>query len=308
MPLGKVAICNDLVTGSMGEKVLWDFLLETIPGSVGVDMRVVGSSGDFAAKARNYLRQYHPDTRIIIQNATFIDFIDASRFTIAFLQDNLRAMGRASEQQDSTLRRANLRVANSIQTAASYPDFTFAVIPVGINTDLFQPLPRETVRTELGFGSGPVGIFVGCFAEVKGWSRIVECIRSFPEITWILVSKYDESFVAPNTRVYNRIPQPFLVKLLNCANFFIIGSPVETECLAAVEAGLCDIPVVMRNVGIFQEFSAVERSRIGVFGDDFICNIHAVLQGSFAPRQVILQRPLSVKDSMEQWSRLLNQI
>jgi glycosyltransferase involved in cell wall biosynthesis len=308
MSLGKIAVCNDLVTGSMGEKVLWDFLLESIPGSIGVDKRIVGSSGNFAVNARNYLRQYYPDTRIIIQNATFIDYIDTSRYTITFLQDNLRSMGRRSEQQENNLRHANLRVANSAHTAAAYADFHFEIIPVGVDTDLFQPLPREQVRVELGFDGGTVGIFVGCFAEVKGWSRIVECIRHFPEITWILVSKYDESFTAPNARVFNRIPQTLLVKLLNCANFFIIGSPVETECLAAVEACLCDIPVVMRNVGIFQELTAGQRSQIGIFEDDFCSGIRAVLQGGFSPRQVILEHPLSVKDTMNQWLRLLNRI
>jgi glycosyltransferase involved in cell wall biosynthesis len=308
LSFGKVAICNDLVTGSMGERVLWDFLLEAIPGSVGVDQRLVGSSGNFAAKARHYLDKYHPDTRMIIQNATFIDYIDTTRLTIAFLQDNLRAMGRTSEQQESNLRRANLCVANSIQTAASYPDYTFEIIPVGIDTDLFQPLPRQAVRTELGFGDGPVGIFVGCFSEVKGWSQLVDCIRQFPEITWILVSKYEETFTAPNARVYNQVPQPFLIKLLNCANFFIIGSPVETECLAALEACLCDIPVVMRNVGIFQDFSVAERRQLGIFGPDFGANIPAVLQGSFTPRRVILERHLSVKDSMAQWLQLLNRL
>jgi hypothetical protein len=54
-----------------------------------------------------------------------------------------------------------------------------------------------------------------------------------------------------------------LSELYNCADFFIIGSPVETQCLAAIEACLCDIPVVMRNVGFVKDLTDKEKQIIG---------------------------------------------
>jgi len=80
----KVAVCNDLVTGSMGEKVLWNFLLEALPASVGIDMYLAGSQGDYAANARDYIQAHYPEVEVIIQNATFINTVDQSRYTIAF--------------------------------------------------------------------------------------------------------------------------------------------------------------------------------------------------------------------------------
>ena len=304
----RVAVCNDIVTGSMGEKVLWDFLLEFQPASVGIDISVVGKNGSYAKKARNYISATYPNIQVIIQNATFIGAVDENLYTIAFLQDDLRAMGRISKEQEQNLRIARKLVTNSITTAISYPEYDFELIPVGVDSDLFKPMNKTEVRTELGFMHEQIGIFVGNFSEVKGWSKVRECIEHFPEIKWILVSKYSESFNSPNVHVYNRIPQSLLAKLLNCADFFIIGSPVETQCLAAIEACLCDIPVVMRNVGIFKEFTEEERSKVGIFGEDFISAIQEISNKPFSPRQVILDKKLTVHDSMKKWNVLLTSV
>ena len=300
-----VAVCNDLVTGSMGEKVLWNFLLESLPSSVGIDMYLAGTQGDYASNARNYIQEHYPDVEVIIQNATFINTVDSSCYTIAFLQDDLRSMGRATGQQEENLRRAGKLVTNSLQTALSYPEYDFEIIPVGVDLDLFKPLNKEDVRQELGFGPGRIGVFVGDFSEVKGWSKVRACIERHPEITWILVSKTGETFEAENVRVFNRIPQTILSKLLNCADFFMIGSPVETQCLAAIEACLCNVPVVMPQVGIFKDFSEEERIECGIFGEDFEVALQELPNRSFSPRRVMIEKKLSFQGSMQKWHQLL---
>lgn len=304
----KVAVCNDLVTGSMGEKVLWNFLLEALPASVGIDMYLAGIQGDYAVNARNYIQEHYPEVEVIIQNATFINTVDPSRYTIAFLQDNLRSMGWANVQQEVNLRRASKLVTNSLQTALSYPEYEFEIIPVGVDLELFKPLDKGEVRQELGFGLGRIGIFVGDFTEVKGWSKVRACIERHPEIAWVLVSKAEETFVAANVRVFNRIPQTLLVKLLNCADFFIIGSPVETQCLAAIEACLCDVPVVMPQVGIFKDFSEEERAECGIFGEDFEAALQELPNRTFSPRRIMIEKKLSTQDSMQKWHHLLTTV
>ena len=301
----RVAVCNDLVTGSMGEKVLWNFLLESLPASVGIDMYIAGSQGDYATNARNYILEHYSNVEVIIQNATFISTVDQSRYTIAFLQDDLRSMGRSNAQQEENLRLASKLVTNSIQTASSYPEYEFEIIPVGVDLEIFKPLNKGEVRKELGFGPERIGIFVGDFSEVKGWSNVRACIEQHPEIVWILVSKTKETFAAANVRVYNRIPQTLLAKLLNCANFFIIGSPVETQCLAAIEACLCDVPVIMRQVGIFKDFNEEERAECGIFGEDFETALRELPIRAFSPRQVMIEKKLSTQDSMQKWYQLL---
>jgi glycosyltransferase involved in cell wall biosynthesis len=307
-PSPKIAVCNDLVMGSMGEKVWWEILLESLPGSIGIDIRNVGETGDYAENACNYIRNHYPEITVIIQNATFIGTIDKNRYTIAFLQDDLRSMGRSSEQQENNLRTARKVVSNSLRTARSYPEFKFEIIPIGVNSDLFKPLPKTAVRREMGFGEEIIGIFVGDFSEVKGWSKIYACLNYFQDITWILVSKYDESFSAPNTQVYNRISQELLAKLLNCADFYIVGSPVGTKCLSAIEASLCDIPVIMHNIGIFEDFTPEERATIGIFGPDFVSAIKELKNHHFTPRDTILAKKLTINDTLDQWKLLLAKI
>ncbi|HPM28103.1 MAG TPA: glycosyltransferase, partial [bacterium] len=249
----EIAICNDLVTGTMGERVLWDFLLESLPGAYGLDKRVVGEKGKYELKARRYISKYKPETDLIIQNASFINRIDNTKPTIAFLQDDLRAMGKTSTQQDTVLKFAQQIVTNSFQTALSYPEFDCEVIPVGVDEKLFRPKNKKMLREKYGFSTKKkIGIFVGSLNSVKGWPEVKACIKKFPTIDWIVVTKHKEFYSAKNVFMYSRIDQKLLSDLYSCADFFIIGSKVETQCLAAVEACLCNTPVVMHNVGIFK--------------------------------------------------------
>src|SRR5258708_1828072 len=302
-----IAICNDFISGTMDEKVLWDFLLEGLPSSYGVDTEVIGKE-NFAEKSRAYISDTYPDTSVLIQNASFIDTIDSSRYTISFLQDNLRLMNKNSKQQERNLTIAKKLVTNSLQIALSYPEYDLEIIPIGVNEKLFFPMDKKKLRKKYAFRAGKIGIFVGNFSEVKGWSKVKECIEKFPEITWILVSKYEETFNAPNARVYNHISQSMLAELYNCADFFIIGSPVETQCLAAIEAALCDIPLIMRNVGIFKNFMDEERSTIGIFGEDFITAIKMINTKKFTPRKNILNKNLTIDHMLVLWRELLEKV
>lgn len=322
-----VIICNDYLRGRMGEKVMWGFLLDSLPNSAGVDMTVVGTDGDFAHNAWGYIQRCYPQSAIIVQNATFIDLVDPDRFTIAYLQDNLREMGRPSERQERNLHRADLLVTNSRLTVLSYPEFQFEVIPIGVDATLFRPMDKTMLRREFGFPSGKIGIFVGDFTEVKGWSKVQKLVEGRKDIFWILVSKdtagrpavalkqesYStqhkdkKTYQADNCRTYNMIEQSLLAKLLNCADFFIIGSSVETECLAAVEACMCDIPVVMRKTGVFADFTEEERTQTGVFGDDFEQAVDLIFARSFSPRKVMLDKGLSLEAMICRWVKVLQQ-
>lgn len=134
----KVAVCNDFVTGSMGEEILRNFLLESLPASVSLDRHIVGAKGDYAVNARNYIQEHYPEVKVILQNATFVNTVDESRYTIAFLQDNIRSMGMPNTQHEENLRRADKLVTNSIQTAQSYPEYDFEIISGGVDLDSMQ--------------------------------------------------------------------------------------------------------------------------------------------------------------------------
>lgn len=300
----EIAICNDLVTGTMGEKVLWDYLIDGLPGAYGVDNRVVGET-NFSNKAKIFIQQRHPGTKVIIQNASFINFIDKDIYTVAFLQDDLRSMGRQSSQQEMNLRLAHKIVTNSFQTAAVYKDYPCEIIPVGLDSKLFSPKDKSLLRKKHGFKEKKTGIFVGDFSEVKGWSKVKYCIEKYTDIQWILVTKKNENYLHPSAKVYNRIEQQLLSELLNCADFFIIGSPIETQCLAAIEACFCDIPVIIRNVGLFKDLNEEEKKNVGIIGEDLEYGVENILKNKYYPRKIMISKGLTIEDSITKWNKLI---
>lgn len=304
----EIVVVNNSLTGRMGEKVLWDFLLEQLPHTTGVDIKTVGQAENFEILAEKYIQQNFPNTKIILQNASFIDLISANKFSVAYLQDNLRQMKNMSPQQEANLETANLLVTNSYNTAASYPEYFFRVLPIGVDEKLFNKKDKTEARKQEGLPQGKIGIFVGDLSEVKGWAEIKNLILKRLDIFWLVVSKSDEQFLHKNVKMYNKVNQQKLASLYNCADFFIIGSKVETQCLAAMEACFCDLPVVMRPVGIFSELDVEDRKLCGVFTDNFEADLNKVFSGSFRPREIMLKHKFTISSMLEKWWWLFSEI
>lgn len=302
----KIAIVNDYLRGRMGETTMWNILVERLPITVGIDMETVGrGEKGFASRVCRFLTRQHPEVDIVIQNATFLETIDHDCYTIVYLQDDLRAMGRRDEQQEHTIRHANLRICNSSRTAASYPEYLWTVIPIGVDTELFQPGDKEATRAVLNLPHQRMGIFVGDLSPVKGWDAVRLIIKQRPDIHWIVVSKSEERFDAPNVTMFNRIDQRLLAQLYQCADFFLLGSAVETQCLAAIEAGMCDVPILMHTTGIFADFTNEERSSIGIFTEDLAGNVDSLLNKTFSPRKTLLEKNLSYDGMVARWTAAL---
>lgn len=303
----RIAICNDITTGTMGEKVLWDFFLERLPWAYSLDKRTVWAGWDYEYKAREYIKNNVPETSLIIQNATFIWTISDEIHTICFLQDDLRWMGRKNAQQELNLKLADKIATNTVLTSLSYRDFPCEIIPVGLDTDLFKPGNKTELRKKYGLPEQKkIGIFVGSFSEVKGWSKVQSCFQTYSDYHWIAISKYEESFVAPNVTVFNRLHQDVLAELLSSADFFIIGSPVETQCLAALEALLCWIPVVMPFTWIFTDFSQADRDNLWVFGNDLVVWVAELMKRDYPhTRKIIIDKWLGLDHSMMIWRTFL---
>ena len=302
----RTIISNDYLLGRMGEKTMWGFLLSNLPNAVGVDMDVLHLTENFEQEARKHIKENYPDTAVIVQNASFIDLIDKDHYTILYLQDNLRAMGRKSFQQEVNLKHANLLVTNSKVTAASYPEYDFEIIPIGVDDNLFRPLNKKVVRSEFNIPDGKVGIFVGDLSEVKGWEKVKNVIDNHDEIFWIVVSKDSKQYEKNNCKTFNRIDQETLAKLLNCADFFILGSPVETQCLAAIEACFCNLPLIMRNTGIFADFTKDEREELGYFGEDFEQGLSEVLVKKYFPREMMFKKKLTIDGMVKKWKTVIS--
>ncbi len=304
----EVVIANNSLRGLMNEKVMWNFLLEQLPNTQGVDYESMGTDREFEQRAREYIAQHYPNAGIVLQNASFIDFLQPALITVSYLQDNLRRMGKVSYQQERNLEQSQVRVTNSFDTAASYPEYFFRVIPIGVDALLFQPGDKQQRRSEFGIGPGRVGIFVGDLTPVKGWEQVKSLIVNHPEITWIVVSKSPERYERANVKMFNKIDQVTLSKLLQCADFFVVGSPVETQCLAAMEACFCDVPVIMRQIGIFANVKSELLSQCGIFGEDFEAALAQLPGKEFHPRNVMLSQQYDTQGMVNKWWHLIAEI
>ncbi len=305
----EVVIANNSLVGLMGEKVMWDFLLEGLPHSAGLDKKIVNADDrDFEQKAEKYISENFAKARLVIQNASYMGLLTPQVPTALILQDDLRSMGKMSFEQENNLEQAKYLVANSFKTAASYPQFYFQIIPLGVDDNLFIPKDKEALRKKYGITGKQVGIFVGDLTQVKGWPEVKAIIEKHSEITFIVVAKSELTYQASNVLMFNRLEQAVLSELYNCSDFFILGSKVETQCLAAIEACLCNVPVLMKPVGIFSDLSLEERLSCGVFTEDLEQGLIEILSKKFTPRQVMQKKSLHLEGMVSKWWDLIARV
>lgn len=287
-------ICNDYVRGMNGEKVLWNWLIELSNNNFGISTADPSSTPAPSS-----------GTGLVLQNASFMDLVDIGAKKIAYLQDNFRKMNYSEyllNQQLNNLKNCQVKFTNSIECASYYPEFDFTILPIGVDSELFRPMSREFVRTKHGIKEGKVGIFVGEFTEIKGWPDIKRLIERRQDIYWIIVSKnMGDEFLGVNCRMYNKVGQGTLVELLNCADFFILGSKTETLCLAAIEALMCNIPVIMNNTGVFYTMDNEKKSKCGVIYDGVIEDFDRIVNmlDDKDPRNNIME--YDIRNVMEKW-------
>ena len=320
----KIAIINSSISGVMGERVLWQYLCENIDEAIGLDMKTMGATDttQFAYKCSDFLSE-NTSITCTLENATFHSITKGSHFKIVYLQDNLRKLlknginydNKLIEQQKNNLQSADMVVTNSIEIIEDYKEFSIStLIPIGVDSVLFKPKTNLfKVKYSIPLLT-KVGIFVGEMSDVKGWQEMLEIVTQNPNIFFIIVSKNtNDSINLKNVKVFNCIRQKMLCELLNCADFFIMTSKNETQCLAAIEAGMCDIPIIMYETGFTKLINKTERNMLGEFstnmkpdGHDLGVLIDKVLGGgvNYSPRKILLKNYFDQTSSIKNFSRL----
>jgi glycosyltransferase involved in cell wall biosynthesis len=304
----EVIIINDILGGCMGERVFWNYMLEGISDLVGIDGSVVPfKSNGWDFEVKKYIADNYPKDTIIIQNATFIPHIDSERYTIAFLQDNIRDMHAQRKHinwQTATLQGSQHIVTNSQYTADAYAEYAHktTIIPIGVDNELFSPKNNPEAKKK------PTGIFVGALNKVKGWPRVKQIIDRNKQYNFIVVTKDGKTYNTDNCTSYSRIDQDKLNDLFTQADFFLIGSPVETQCLAALEAGFADLPIIMPDTGIFQSMSKTDKDALGYFGDALEESIPKVLKNNIKPRKALMNMGFGIDAMISKWKVLLDEV
>lgn len=125
--LKNIAVCGNLSLKFFEGKLLGHYLVGNIPSAYLIDERLI-TINNLKEKINKIIKNNYPKTKIIIKNATSTNFINPELYTICFIEDDLRKLGKRDVQQEINLKYCNKRVANSIEIARSYAEYDFEII------------------------------------------------------------------------------------------------------------------------------------------------------------------------------------
>lgn len=148
-------------------------------------------------------------------------------------------------------RYATYRTVASELTRPTYEPYgSVDIIPIGLDVDVFKPLPsRHELRAKHGLPEdGEIGVWVGTAHPMKGFALLIEYARQHPDVHWITICKTAEEAVSmPGATRFVHVDQQTLCELVNAGDFFLSTSLLKPFFMAEWEAMACGVP--MRLIG-----------------------------------------------------------
>ena len=141
-----------------------------------------------------------------------------------------------------------------------------AVIPCGVDTELFQPMDPAKARDLLELPPEPLLLYVGRLTPIKGLDTLLEAMVAIPEPAYLLVvgGEHDEPDdghgaalraqvktlgLERRVRFLRAQPQRRLRLFYAAADVTVMPSHYESFGMVALEAMACGSPVVASRVG-----------------------------------------------------------
>jgi D-inositol-3-phosphate glycosyltransferase len=141
-----------------------------------------------------------------------------------------------------------------------------AVIPCGVNLDLFKPIDKETARQELGLDHQKVILFVGRIDPLKGLEQLLKALtymdgEKSPLLMIVGGDAHSQGQVQALQRLANElniedrvmfagsVAQSKLPLFYSASDVCAIPSFYESYGMVALESLACGTPIVANNVG-----------------------------------------------------------
>ena len=297
-------LVNDTLTCIPNTKTFWHDLLEWFPELVDK----TGGYTNFSTLPNNIERDANlngsPD--YIIRNCTFFRKMNIKTKTISLLQDYYPN----DNQQIDVANNSDVVVFNSPFTQSLYGDqikSRVEIIPLGVNSNIFTK--TNSYSNELGILPDSI-LFVGAATTYpKGFDLLMKIINN-TNYNFCLVMKDDFNINHPRVKVFNKVSQELIVKIYNSCKIILCTSKMETLHLGGVEAGMCGLPVIATNVGVYYNIENGEWGRKATNVNEFKTEIDYVFgnYNTFNPRKYFLNMGYDTNSCRNKWINLINEI
>jgi D-inositol-3-phosphate glycosyltransferase len=158
-----------------------------------------------------------------------------------------------------------------------------AIIPCGVNLDLFKPLDKEIARKELGLDHQKVILFVGRIEPLKGLEQLLGALNYIeggkpPLLMIVGGDEYSQGRVQMLQRIakglhiedrvdfVGSVAQERLPLFYNAADICAIPSYYESFGMVALESLACGTPIVATDVGNMRRI--IRQSEMGRLAKD----------------------------------------
>jgi glycosyltransferase involved in cell wall biosynthesis len=233
-------LVNDRLTAIPGTRTFWHHLLGSIPGLIDKTVYPYSVLADFIEAET---KMGSPD--YVIRNAAYFRALSVDCPVISFVQDIVSGAVRDMLIEAATASR--IVVFNSEYTRMMYPELhaaDYRVIPIGTDETVFKPCEKDPDIPEHSV------LWIGSSHYVKGFDLACQLADS-SQRPWVFVMKDDSPVPVDGCIVYRSISQARLASIASSCAVGVCTSREETQHLAGIEAGMCGLPLVTTNVGIY---------------------------------------------------------
>jgi glycosyltransferase involved in cell wall biosynthesis len=287
-------LVNDCLTCIPGTNTFWHNLLEWVPLLVDktrgyTDYSILADVIEMDVAQSTYIEKPY----YIIRNGSYFRGINVQNIkTISLIQDILQ-----NNMQLDVINRSDIVVFNTYYVFNKYKNkitaTTIKICPLGIDFNFFKPI----VDRHPDIPSNSI-IFIGSSTNYpKGFSIMLDIIYK-TDYHFCLIMKdnfsidHFPSHIKSRVRVFNSVNQYMVRLLINSCMIAVCTSYEETQHLAGIECGACNIPIVAREIGFY--YDCRNDTDWGLIADDttFIEKIKYVMdhRSEFNPRDYLIQK------------------
>ncbi len=230
-------LVNDKLRTIPGTVTFWDHLLASVPGLVDK------TTGDYMGLPESIEAQPQPD--YIIRNAAYFRKMNVPTPTVSLVQDIILGDFPRASLVD-VCKASQVTVFNSEYTRAAYPELAAVnhkIIPLGSDDFVFYPAESD--------GSIPCHavMWIGSGHNIKGFDLACYLASNSPR-PWVFVMK-DDADVPVSSHVFRKITHEQIAAIASSCAVGVCTSREETQHLAGIEMGLCGLPMVTTDVGVY---------------------------------------------------------